>query len=103
MIKIVAPTGVFKKDGETLALRWNDGSESAYKVFTLRLECPCAVCVNEWTGAKILDASRVAKDVKPLRIFSVGRYAMGVHWSDGHKTGIYSYEYLRKLDANRPA
>ena len=102
MIKIIAPTGIYRKDDRTLAVRWNDGAESSYPVRLLRTSCPCAVCVNEWTGEKLLDDSRVPKDVKPLKLYSVGRYAMGVHWSDGHKTGIYSYEYLRKLDAATP-
>jgi DUF971 family protein len=31
----------------------------------------------------------------------VGRYAMGVHWSDGHKTGIYSYDYLKKIEPGK--
>ena len=63
----------------------------------LRLECPCAACVNEWTGEKMLDEARIPKDIVPARLVSVGRYAMAIHWSDGHKTGIYAYDYLRKL------
>jgi len=98
MIKVIAPTSVFKKTADTLAIHWNDGTASQYQVRTLRSSCPCAVCVNEWTGEKMLDESKLPKDVRPERILSVGRYAMAIHWSDGHKTGIYSYDYLKKLD-----
>src|SRR3954469_12211343 len=96
---IHAPTGVFKKDADTLYVKWNDGSASEYKVRFLRSSCPCAACVNEWTGEKMLDESKIAPDIKPTRLVSVGRYAMAIHWSDGHRTGIYSYDYLKKLDA----
>ncbi len=101
MIKVIAPTGLFKndkKDPATLRISWNDGTVSEYNVRTLRSSCPCAACVNEWTGEKMLDESKLPKDVRPMRLVSVGRYAVSIHWSDGHKTGIYSYDYLKKLD-----
>jgi DUF971 family protein len=102
MIAVIAPTSLFRKDARTLGVRWNDGSRSAYDLHALRSACPCAACVNEWTGARILDASKVPADVRPARLFSVGRYAVGVQWSDGHATGIFSYDYLRRLDEKHP-
>ena len=99
MLKVIAPTGVFKKAGKSLFIRWNDGTHSDYSLRSLRSACPCAVCVNEWSGEKILDEAKIPVDIKPTRIFSVGRYAMGVHWSDGHTTGIFSYDFLKKLEA----
>lgn len=98
-----APSGQAVPPQEILAIRWNDGTESLYGVRDLRCACPCAVCVNEWTGEKMLDDAKVPPGVKPARLFSVGRYAMGVHWSDGHKTGIYSYDYLKRIEPGRPA
>lgn len=97
MAKIIAPTTLYKAAPDTLAVRWNDGTESRFVLHSLRCACPCAVCVNEWTGEKMLEDSKIKKDVHPARFFSVGRYAIGVHWSDGHKTGIFSYDYLKKL------
>lgn len=101
MIKVIAPTAILKQGADTLAIRWNDGALSQFRARDLRLSCPCAVCVNEWTGEKLLDERRIPENVKPVKLFSVGRYAMAVHWSDGHKTGIYSYDYLRKIDPGR--
>jgi DUF971 family protein len=101
MLKVVAPTGLFKKDAETLTIRWNDGSVADFPLHYLRSSCPCAVCVNEWTGEKMLDEGRIPKDIHPARLLSVGRYAMAIYWSDGHKTGIYSYDYLKKLESRR--
>ena len=64
----------------------------------LRLACACARCVDEWSGAGRLDPATVPEDVHPLRIESVGRYAIQIHWSDGHDSGIYPFRRLRDLD-----
>ena len=102
MAQIIAPAALHRVDPDVLAVDWNDGTVSRYVLKTLRCACPCAVCVNEWTGEKMLDDAKIPRDIRPAKLFSVGRYAMGVHWSDGHKTGIYSYEYLKKLEPGRP-
>jgi DUF971 family protein len=102
MKQVIAPIGLFRKDPDILRISWNDGTVSEYKLKDLRSSCPCAVCVNEWTGEKMLDESRIPADIKPSRLVAVGRYAVSIHWSDGHKTGIYSYDYLKRLDPNSP-
>ncbi|MBI2930812.1 MAG: DUF971 domain-containing protein [Planctomycetes bacterium] len=80
-----------------LEISWSDGHESVYPVRVLRLNCPCALCVHELSGRKILDEAAVSADVKPMVINPEGRYAINIHWTDGHKTGIYTYELLRSL------
>jgi DUF971 family protein len=97
LFKVTAPTSLVRKAPDTLVITWNDGAVSEFTSRFLRSSCPCAVCVNEWTGEKMLDEARLPKDILPVRLISVGRYAMAIHWSDGHKTGIYAYDYLRKL------
>jgi ATP-binding protein involved in chromosome partitioning len=82
-----------------LAITWQDGHESRYKVRDLRLACGCAVCVDEWTGEERLDPASVPDDVRPVKIESVGRYALQIQWSDGHEAGIYPFRRLRALDA----
>ena len=94
---MIAPTAIGKKGDGTIQVDWNDGLRSEFEARNLRLNCPCAACVNEWTGEKMLNPNAISKDVRPLRVFSVGRYAVGVQWSDGHSTGIFSYDYLRRL------
>ena len=76
---------------------WSDGHESFYPGHYLRCACPCAGCVDELTGKKTLRDDSVPQDVRALRITPVGRYAVTIHWSDGHDTGIYSFERLRRL------
>jgi len=92
------PTAIRQDGPNQLVIEWLDGHRSLYEVRALRLACGCAACVDEWTGENRLDPNSVPEDVHPLRIESVGRYAIQIDWSDGHSTGIYSFRQLRALD-----
>ena len=96
----LVPIEIHQADARHLAIRWADGRESRYEVRALRLACRCAQCVDEWSGAQTLDSATVAEDVQPRSLAPVGRYAIRIDWSDGHDTGIYSFRYLRELDAD---
>jgi ATP-binding protein involved in chromosome partitioning len=74
---------------------WEDEHETVYPARELRLGCRCARCVEEMTGRPLLDPATVPKDVVAKAIDLVGNYAIGIVWSDGHSTGIYSYRDLR--------
>ncbi|MCP3984969.1 MAG: DUF971 domain-containing protein, partial [bacterium] len=76
---------------------WADGVVHLFQVRPLRLACGCAACIDEWTGEQRLDPASVPDDVHPLRIESVGRYALQIEWSDGHDSGIYPFRRLRNL------
>jgi len=104
MNSVVAPipTKIQQHDPETLAITWADGDESLYNVRELRLACGCAECVDEWTGTSRLDSANVPQDVRPRSIEPVGRYAIQIRWTDGHESGIYSFERLRELSASAP-
>ncbi len=91
------------EDATALAIRWEDGHESVYTPHFLRMNCPCAGCVDEMTGERILTPAMVRADVHPRAIHYVGRYAIQFLWSDGHETGIYPFEYLRRLDSEQRA
>ena len=84
-------------DGTRLVISWADEERSTYAPRALRLACPCAGCIDEMTGRAILDPAAVGADVHPTKIDYVGRYALRFHWSDGHSTGIYPFDYLRSL------
>lgn len=91
------PTRIEQHDARTLAIEWADGVESRIDVRRLRLACACAECVDEWSGRERLDPTSVPPDVAPVSIQPVGRYAIQIDWSDGHRTGIYPFERLRAL------
>lgn len=89
------------RERRELLIRWTDGHRSVYSFDLLRKECPCAVCHE---ARKTQDPLRVITGpiVKPGEIqvvdySPVGRYALTFTWSDGHATGIYSFDFLRAL------
>ncbi|WP_319799791.1 P-loop NTPase [Roseobacter weihaiensis] len=79
------------------ALTWADGHEQHLTPLDLRLACCCAACRDEITGADLLDASSVPLDIGLTRIWSIGNYALGLAFSDGHSTGIYTFKALREI------
>lgn len=92
---------VSTKDG-MISVRWNDNHVSNFPHRTLRLKCPCAVCIDEWSGAARLDPKTVAEDVHATECNRVGRYALQFIWSDNHRTGIYPFDKLRAMDPTAP-
>lgn len=80
-----------------LTITWGDGHVSTYDLRYLRQQCPCAVCVDEWTGERRVELAAVAPDIHILNISPVGNYAVRFDWSDGHNAGLYGFELLRGL------
>ena len=84
-------------DDRTFAIVWNDARRNLFDVVSLRRACPCAVCIDEWTRQKKLRPDDVSESVRPVRIDSVGTYALKIAFTDGHDTGIYPFTLLRSL------
>ena len=95
-MKNPTPLDITKSSKNELVITWNDGRTLYYNVRDLRLACPCASCVDEFTGKPLLNPLSVPEDVFPQVLRSVGKYAMGIEWSDDHKSGIFSYNFLCK-------
>jgi DUF971 family protein len=93
----VVPTALGQDGPSALTIDWSNGHKGWHRVRDLRLACPCAQCVDEWTGEKTLVPDAVPESVRPLRIDPVGLYGIQIEWSDGHSTGIYTFETLGKL------
>ena len=84
--------------GRILVLHWRDGHRSELPLPTLRSHCPCATCAG--AGREKKSALRVVSATPPADvdlIQAVGRYALQFFWRDGHATGIYSFDLLRRL------
>ena len=80
---------------QAIRIQWKDGHISLYSHRFLRLRCPCAHCVDEWTHEARLDPSTVPQDVQAVDYMFIGKYAVELLWSDTHYTGIYTYQMLR--------
>lgn len=91
------PVEVTRLNDTQLGILWDDGHRSVYGYHHLRANCPCAVCVDEWTRERRIAPSGIRPDVQPLDFHPVGRYAIAFRWSDGHATGIYTFDRLREL------
>lgn len=84
-------------DATGLRLQWADGGVQHLAPRDLRIACPCAQCRDEVTGKRLLDLATVPLDIRLTRIWSVGNYALGLAFSDGHDTGIYTFKSLRAM------
>ena len=93
------PTDV-QQIGEELAIKWEDGSESFLSLENLRRACPCAGCKGEMDvmGNLYKNPERPLTPAafRLVRLERVGTYALQPVWEDGHATGIYSFDYLRR-------
>ncbi|MDD5200735.1 MAG: DUF971 domain-containing protein [Terrimicrobiaceae bacterium] len=88
--------------GNELALAWSDGAESYFALDGLRRACPCAACGGEpdVMGAVIRPQNTyTARSFELAGYEFVGGYGLQPRWGDGHSTGIYSFDYLRRLAA----
>ncbi len=97
------PIGFLRRDPRTLSILWEDGHRDDFDVRDLRLACHCALCVEEMSGRKLLDPKTIRSDVSPRQIVSIGNYAIQFDWSDGHNSGIYSFNDLRALGVRAAA
>jgi DUF971 family protein len=88
--------------GRVLRLSWEDGVRTAVAALTLRQQCPCAACVDEWTHKRTLDAGSVREDVTLVELLPAGNYALHIRFSDAHTTGIFNWERLRELSQRFP-
>jgi len=99
MTSTLTPLSIQKIGGE-LAVSWSDSTESYLPLETLRRACPCATCGGEpdVLGKVIRPSVSYTPDSFDLSGWEmVGGYGFQPRWGDGHRTGIYSYPYLRRL------
>ena len=93
MAETVVPQRIRRFD-DAVELTWTPSHVGRFDARRLRLACPCAACVDEMTGRPLLDPRTVPVDVRPERIDLVGAYAIRIRWSDGHGTGMLTYDWL---------
>lgn len=82
-------------ESRRLRIVWSDGHQAEYDYDYLRGYCPCAGCQGHHALSVTFRAPTVA--VTPIAIEPVGNYAVAFQWSDGHSTGIYRFDFLRRI------
>ena len=75
---------------------WDEGDEDVYTARDLRIRCTCANCQSEVTGERLLDPNKVPQDLTIADMHLVGNYGVGIHFSDGHTTGIFRFRELKR-------
>lgn len=94
MPDVIAPS----REKKAIDITWQDGHQSSYGFEFLRWNCPCAVCQGEGGVSGVLAHTEALTpdQVEPVDVGPVGHYAMNITWKDGHATGIYTWQYLRR-------
>ena len=93
------PTRI-QRGERTLEIQWKDAQRTELSYRLLREKCPCARCDaarGEKNPFHILPTQDFFENLRLVDIQRVGRYAVRLIWSDGHRTGIYTFEFLREL------
>ena len=97
------PTDLQIVEDNAFLIKWNDGQQRRYSFREMRDGCPCATCREKRAGeqqAPTLLPVLSAAEAEPLRIDGmkpVGSYAYTIAFSDGHDTGIFSFDLLQQL------
>jgi DUF971 family protein len=102
-----AKVRVLLSGGKGLEIDWSDGHKSAWTFAWLRDACPCATCNEERSksGRKLGESKSKSAELlpmftpppRPASAQAVGRYALQFNWQDGHTSGIYSWDFLRRV------
>ena len=102
----ILPTALDRTETGELEIQWSDGSQTRLKIAALRSKCPCATCREQRqadtdtskppTSLPVLSASE-ARPVAIDRMQPVGNYAYNIAFSDGHDSGIFTFDFLRSL------
>lgn len=91
--------------GEGVEITWSDGHTSRYDFPYLRDHCPCALCNDERTKKEKLGEATGSSAALPMfkprvkakSATAVGNYAIQIEFTDGHATGIFSFDHLREI------
>lgn len=97
------PVDLVVKRDEGVTIRFADGHVASIGLMELRLGCPCATCRSARDHGD--EGWPLPGGTEPLRITDAqlhGAYALQITWNDGHRTGLYPFEALRRWDDSGP-
>ena len=90
---------VVHKVSRVLEIQYGDGRSFRLPFEFLRVYSPSAEVRGHGPGQEVLQVGKAEVDVNSLE--TVGHYAIQPKFSDGHATGIYSWDYLHRLAVNQ--
>lgn len=116
----IVPVGLEKSDDRHLVIDWSDGLQQRIPFRLLRDSCRCAHCIDKHKMYKPVGEAEAlepkpkslalpvlsASEARPIDIESMapaGNYGYKVAFTDGHSSGIYSFELLRSIGAEPKA
>jgi ATP-binding protein involved in chromosome partitioning len=88
---------IWQKNNYVFSIEWSDGCVQDFRLCDVQRDCPCAHCVDELTGRRLLDSRLISDRVRAVAIRNVGRYALKIQFTSGCSAGIYSFDRLRKM------
>lgn len=102
----IIPTAIHRADDSTIVIAWSDGSQRRYVAAELRKRCPCATCREKHSAATGQEKPRTLPvlsmaEARPLAINGmrpVGNYAYNIAFSDGHDSGIFTFDFLLSME-----
>jgi DUF971 family protein len=104
--RVADPEHIAISKSRGIKIDWRDGHVSDYSLAYLRDNCPCASCTGS-EGGTPQRTNYMNEDKNPFKMYQpklkmlhceeVGEYAIRIHWSDNHNTGIYSFRHLRDI------
>ena len=80
-------------NGDVLEIKWNNGV-ARWSAASLQAKCPCASCVDEWTGLRRPSAKNPGENAKISSVKQIGRYAIQLEFREGCSSGIFDFDYL---------
>jgi DUF971 family protein len=85
------------RDAGVIEVAWPEGPPARLPFHFVRCLCPCAGGIDEISGERTLNPADVPPDVTPVKLGFSGNYALKISWSDGHDTGLYTWDLLQEL------
>lgn len=90
----------FRKSAAELAISFEDGFAASIPYKRLREESPSAEVRGHGAGPRPPQPP-VPDDISVTAADPIGRYAVRIHFSDGHSSGLYTWQYLRDLGTSQ--
>jgi len=85
------------KSAGVFEISWPDGRTFRPPFKLVRFECPCASCIDEITGVRVLRPESIPDDILPIELGYSGNYALKIVWSDHHASGLFTWDRLRRI------